>query len=87
MENEITFEQINDHINKADLSIFKTGGEKHFRSADVKTASGDVLQKVCSIYQVVRPVLQGILLIPFLPVKWKEAIKTFISLMDTLCPA
>lgn len=57
MENEMTFEQINDHINTADLSIFKAGGEKHFGMADIKTAPGDVLQKVCNIYRVVRPVL------------------------------
>lgn len=87
MENELTFEQINDHINKAKLSIFKEGGKKHFGIADIKTAPGDVLQKVCSIYHVIRPVLQGILLIPFIPATWKQAVKTFLNLMDTLCPS
>lgn len=87
MQKELTFEQINEHINEADLSRFESGGEMHFRGADVKKASGEVLQKVCGIYHVVRPVLQGILLIPFIPAQWKAAVKTFISLMDTLCPA
>ncbi len=84
---EITFEQINDHINNADLSAYKDGGDKYFRGADIKAAPGDVLQKVCGIYQVIRPILQGVLLIPFIPKKWKDAIRTFISLMDTLCPS
>ncbi|MEO8568328.1 MAG: hypothetical protein ABI419_04315 [Ginsengibacter sp.] len=86
MENEITFEQINDHINKADLSQYQKGAAGNFRAADVKTDAGGVLQKVCGIYHVIRPILQAILKIPFIPEKWKEVIKTFIGLMDTLCP-
>ncbi len=49
-------------------------------------APGNVLGNVCQIYHVIRPILQGILLIPFIPAAWKAAIKTFISLMDRLCP-
>ena len=87
MENELTFEQINEHINKADLSIYKKDGAKHFKAADISADAGGVLQKVCSIYHVIQPVLQGILLIPFIPKKWKDALRTFIGLMGTLCPS
>ena len=86
MDKQITFEEINDHINKADLNQFKEGGAKHFNAAGVAANPGDVLQKVCGIYHVIRPILQGILLIPFIPGPWKEAIRTFMKLMDTLCP-
>ena len=85
MEKEITFEQINDHINKADLSQYQKGAAKHFTAADINANAGGVLEKVCGIYHVVRPFLEGVLKFP-LPAKWKEAIKTFMSLMDTLCP-
>ena len=86
MDKQITFEEINDHINKADLSQFKEGAAKHFNAANVAADPSGVLQKVCSIYHVIKPILQGILLIPFIPAPWKEAIRTFIKLMDTLCP-
>lgn len=87
MDNEISFEQINDHINKADLTLYKKGGTKSFTSADTAIDPGGVLQKVCGIYHVIRPILQGVLLIPFIPKTWKEVIKTFIDTMDKLCPA
>lgn len=86
MEHELTFEQINDHIQKADLKQFQQGAAKHFTAAEAAAKPGDVLQKVCGIYHVVRPILQGVLLIPFIPGPWKEALRTFMNLMNTLCP-
>ena len=83
----ITFEEINDHVNNADLTQFKEGGEKHFRGADVHAAPGDVLKKVCGIYHIIRPILQGVLSIPFIPKKWKDVIQAFMDIMDKVCPA
>ncbi len=86
MEQTSTFEQIDAHINAADLAAYKTGGTKHFSASLAATDPGGVLTKICGIYHVIKPILQGVLLIPFIPAKWKEAIRTFTGLMDTLCP-
>ena len=86
MDKNVTFEEIDAHINKANLDVFKPGGAKHFAAPAVAASPGDVLTKVCGIYHVIKPILQGVLLIPFIPTKWKDAIRTFMSLMDTLCP-
>jgi len=82
---ELTFEAIDAHIKQADLKAFEPGGAKHFTAAAVSASPGDVIKRVCEIYHVIRPILQGILLIPFIPAAWKAAIKAFMSLMDTLC--
>jgi len=72
------------------------GGALHFTAAEAALAKKaqtsafvapvDVLGKVCSAYQMVKPIIgliQGLWLIPQ---RWKDAIKAFQSLMDTLCP-
>ncbi|MBO9659219.1 MAG: hypothetical protein J7527_10385 [Chitinophagaceae bacterium] len=84
--NELTFEQVNEHFEKADLSQFQKGGANFFEATNVSKAPGDVLQKVCGIYQVVRPFLKLVANLPLIPQKWKDAIKTFTDLMDSLCP-
>ena len=43
------------------------------------------LQKVCSIYKTVKPVLGIISSIPFIPSNVKNAVKTFQSVLDTVC--
>ncbi len=83
----ITFDQINDHVNNADLTPFSDGGEKHLRSVDLHAAPGDALKKVCSIYHIIRPILQGVMGIPFIPKKWKDVMQTFMDIMDKVCPA
>ncbi|MEQ8361532.1 MAG: hypothetical protein RH948_01620 [Cyclobacteriaceae bacterium] len=79
---ELTFEQIESHIAKADLSIY----EKSSISAKmVETQPSEVLSKLCGIYRVIRPILMALTKFP-IPAKWKQAIQVFIGLMDTLCP-
>ena len=85
-DKEWTFEEIDQHVQQADLSAFGAGGKHHFEAAAVATTPGDVLKKICAIYKVVRPILLGVTKIPFIPKKWKDAISTFIGLMDKLCP-
>ncbi|MFZ5972766.1 MAG: hypothetical protein ACOYXA_14355 [Bacteroidota bacterium] len=82
---EMDFEEINQHILNADIAKFQPGGELHFNAASLANP-GQVLQKVCGIYKVIRPILVVISNFPLIPGTWKAAIKTFISLMDTLCP-
>jgi hypothetical protein len=83
-DKELTFEDVNRHFERVDLSTFQKGGKNYF--APGAGATADVLQKVCSIYKIVRPFLVLVSNIPLIPAKWREAIKTFINLMDGICP-
>lgn len=85
-DKQLSFEEVNKHFESVDLSEFQEGGKHFFSPASVTRAPGDVLQKVCGIYKVVRPFLALVSNIPLLPKKWRDAIKTFMSLMDGLCP-
>jgi len=85
-DKNLSFEEVNAHFEKADLTPFNTGGTKHFNSTMVARDAAGTLQKVCAIYKIVRPFLALVSNLPLIPKKWKDAIKTFMSLMDTLCP-
>ena len=83
-DKKLTFEEVNKHFESVDLSAFHKGGRSYF--APGAGATADVLQKICSIYKIVRPFLVLVSNIPLIPAKWREAIKTFINLMDGICP-
>ena len=85
-DNELTFEDVNKHFESIDLSQFKKGGENFFTSDTISTAPADILTKICTIYKVVRPFLALVSNIPLIPKKWRDVIKTFMGLMDGLCP-
>lgn len=86
-QHELTFEEVNKHFESVDLSQFTEGGTHHFSAKSVAAAPADVLNKVCGIYRVVRPFLVLVSNFPLLPVKWREAIKIFIGLLDSICPS
>ena len=86
-EKDLTFEEVNKHFESIDLSEFQGGGRSYFTSKDVTAAPQDVIQKICGIYRVVRPFLVLVSNIPLIPRKWRDGIKTFIGLMDSICPS
>jgi len=50
------------------------------------TEEGDVIPKVCGIYQKVRPFLEVIAKAWFLPKKWRAPIEALMVVLDGLCP-
>lgn len=82
----MTFEELDKHFNNADLSKFQMAA-KGTDAAAAKANPAEVLAKICGIYQVVSPLLAVVSNLPFFPKKWKEPLRTFISLMNTVCPA
>lgn len=74
-----TFEEVDKHIQKADLSAFQPGA----KAAAATPAAA--IPNVCGIYKIVRPFLLLVSGFP-IPQKWKDAIKLFIKAMDALCP-
>ena len=81
----LTFESVDRHVQRLDLSQYRRGGKHHFSAAAVTASPGDVLTKVCAIYRAIRPILALIVKVPLLPKKWRDAVSTFMSLMDSLC--
>jgi hypothetical protein len=85
-EQTLTFEEIDGHINALDLAPFRAGGPRQVTAALAQADPKETISRVCAIYRGVRPILAGLAAIPFIPGKWKEALKVFMSLMDALCP-
>ena len=80
--NNPTFEEVDKHIEAADLSPFQPGGRFHTaRGAAVPQA----VPQICPIYKIVRPIFLVVTNLP-IPKKWKDAIKTFMEVLDALCP-
>lgn len=61
--------------NRADFSKLQGRGGAVARGVDV-----------CGVYAKVRPFLDIILKIPFIPAKVKEGIKLLMAALDTMCP-
>lgn len=84
-KSNLTFEEVDKHIEAADLSAFEVGGKYHV-AAGRAAAPADAAKGVCAIYKVIRPILVFLSNWPFLPLKWRKALKAFIAAMDVLCP-
>ncbi|MBC7921339.1 MAG: hypothetical protein H7Z75_09655 [Ferruginibacter sp.] len=80
-ERELTFEEVDAQIQNADLSEFENQDDANAQSLDLAAQ----LKKVCSVYKVVKPILSLVGNAPFLPSSWKSAVKTFNSVMSTIC--
>lgn len=76
-----SIQQLNEHADKIDNEGI--GGED--LTAEV-TDPGEIIGKVCGVYKKVRPFLEVINSLFFLPKKWRAAIASFMLVMDGLCP-
>jgi hypothetical protein len=86
-----TFEEVDKHIQSADMSVFQAGGASRPASAKGAAKGGAAsaalsTSQVCAAYQVVKPILQLVANLPIIPKKWKDAIKAFMGVLDMLCP-
>ena len=79
----MTFSQLNEHAEKLELE----GMAEAFITAEgAKASPEEILSKVCGIYQKVRPFLEVVASLFFIPKKWRDAIRTFMGILDGLCP-
>ena len=83
-DHSITFEQIDAAVNKFDLAAHQNTVAKLESAAASNPALA--LPQLCPIYKVARPILVVISNLPFIPQKWRDLIKSFISTLDVLCP-
>jgi hypothetical protein len=82
-KDNLTFEQVDKLIQKADLSALQPRPRATARAAADPTA---VIAQVCAAYKVIRPILGLLVNTPFIPKKWKDVVKGFMRVMDALCP-
>jgi hypothetical protein len=80
-----TFEEIDKHIQAADLSAFQPGGKHHVAAAAAKANPAAAITSVCPAYKIVKPILLAFMAFPFFPAKWKDAIKAFMGVLDLIC--
>lgn len=70
-----TLTELNKVANRADFTKLQTRTGAVARGVDV-----------CGVYAKVRPMLDIIIRIPFIPAKAKDGIKLLMGALDTLCP-
>lgn len=75
-----TFEEVDEHIKKADLSALQSSAK-----AGPGGGIAAIPAQACQAYGVVRPILVLVAATPFIPAKWRDAIKAFVSVMDMVC--
>ena len=78
MAKTLTFEEVDKHVQKADLSVFKVGKGKG--------AAALAAPNVCPAYKTVRPILALVASLFLIPKKWRDMITAFMGVMDMLCP-
>jgi len=77
----MTFQQLNQHADTLDeQGLFNEQGLA--AAAD----DGDLMSKVCGVYKKVRPFLEVVTSLFFIPKKWKTPILTLMAVMDGICP-
>ena len=81
MPRQLTFEAVDRHIAKVRL-----GKGRRLSPAAIHADPAAAIGQICPIYKKVRPILELILRTPLLPKKWKDAIRTLMSILDSLCP-
>lgn len=82
----MTFSQLQEHA--AQLEAEGLLSEQSLISEKgAKASPEEILGKVCGIYHKVRPFLEVVASLFFIPKKWRQAIQTFMGILDGLCPA
>lgn len=81
-----TLSELNKLSARTDLSKLQ-GGTVMAKGRGAAAATADAKGlNVCKVYGKVRPFLDIIVRIPFIPAKAKEAIKLLMSTLDLMCP-
>lgn len=79
----MTVSQLNAHAD--DIEVNGLLSEAVLTDANDEDGSG-VMGKVCGVYKKVRPFLEVVTKLFFLPQKWRQPIVALMVVMDGLCP-
>jgi hypothetical protein len=83
---ELTFEDVEKHLAKVDLNALQAMAKKGVSAKAAVAAPAGALSQICQVWKAVGPVVKLIANIPFLPAKFKQALKILIAALDALCP-
>jgi hypothetical protein len=85
-DNTITFEQIDALMKRINVADYQAGGKLHLTAGAVQLNAAAALAQICPIYKAIRPILQVVTTLPFIPAQWRGVIQAFIGVMDAICP-
>lgn len=80
-EKQITFEELTKLDHELANADFMANQDV---SADALDVSGK-LKRICTIYRTIKPVINIITSIPFIPGNVKNAVRAFTGVLDTVC--
>lgn len=83
----VDFDAVDKAVKSVDLKAYAAGGKMAVTKAELADSPRNVLEKICPIYKSIKPILLALSEFPLLPKAWRDALKTFISVMDAICPA
>jgi hypothetical protein len=76
----MTIAQLNRHAEAIDLDSMRS------LEISAEMPASQIIGKICGIYQKVKPFLEFMSRLFFIPKKWKVVVLAFMTAMDTLCP-
>ena len=85
-DESMTLEQIEAHLKSANIEQYASQGEAKGVAPAASLDLGATLKKICGVYRGIRPILVVVVNFPLIPASVKNAIRTFMSVMDPICP-
>lgn len=84
----MSYEQIKAHLKQADLQQYEREEAGDFTAAAPNDMASltEKLKRVCNVYQGIKPILQAVVNFPFLPAAIRNGLKTFMNVMNAICP-
>lgn len=83
-EPTMSYEEVDKHMQAVEVEALESRTIAVLTDASRTTEVRQVLSEVCELYHTIRPFLEFIL--PFIPGRWREVLKAFMRVLDTLCP-
>ncbi|MBC7686995.1 MAG: hypothetical protein H7211_02325 [Aquabacterium sp.] len=85
-ELQMTLEQIEAHLKAANLEQYdKPQGQPGGAAAPQQDLAA-ILKRICAVYKAIKPILTVVVNFPLIPASIKNAIKTFMNVMNSICP-
>lgn len=82
----MTIREVNRELQPIKPHEVVPGGQFYVSRTDLQTKPTTVIEKICAVYNRVKPVIVFVSEFWLVPKKWREALQQFNTLMSTLCP-
>lgn len=87
-EKQMTLEQIEAHLKAANIEQYdKPQAQPGTAAAPAPALDLSAqLKRICAVYKAIKPILTVVLNFPLIPASIKNAIRTFMNVMNGICP-